>query len=297
MRFVCFSNTEETAVPAIFNQTFSPSVNVLFGESSNSLASSLIKHGFSLAGNAFHVRLGLDKMLPGACEIEQIHSDIVVEETSAGPGCSGDGLFAVREAPGPAPCLGVRTADCLAVAFAAEIDNVRYGAVVHAGWRGYTKGIHLRALNLLASAAELRGVSRARFLSALDVFLAPAIFGVSYECGSDVGEAIAAHHAASWAGHPAWHQFRPLVEACANVATSGLPPGCANAYRVEKVYPDLQLLMACDCVLAGISAGRVQVVRENTWGSTVFYSYRQANLGGRVEGRRLHTHLVFSGVA
>jgi copper oxidase (laccase) domain-containing protein len=297
MKLIRFSSANNAGVPLVFEKATRPSTLVLWDGVERDLAEAFTGHVFPLAENAFHVRFGLDEMLPGACEIEQIHSSTVLEEASVGPGATGDGLFAVRGANDVSRILGVRTADCLAVAFAAQIENVRYGALVHAGWRGYTQGIHLNAINQLASAAEVRGVSRKRFFDSVDVLVAPAIWGASYECGSDVGEAIAAHHEKFWMGHSCWTQWQPVVKVCANVATSELPRIDANSYQCGKVYPDLQLLMACDCAMAGVSLPRIQVVRENTWGSPILFSYRQANLGGRVEGRRLHTHLVFAGVA
>jgi copper oxidase (laccase) domain-containing protein len=296
MQLLCFSNTHNLALPLAFENTFALTTRVLFANN-EPLSESFLQSRFSLAEDTFHVRLLLDKMLPDACELEQIHSATMVEESAAAPGSRGDGIFAVRGNEQVVRALGIRTADCLAVAFAATLGGLRYGAIVHAGWRGFVQGIHVKAIEQLVNSAEAHGQTRQSLLTSLEVFVAPAIFGASYACGADVAEALAQHRGLLESRASRVQGLSSAIRACSNVAAAGVRASGIPGYEEGKVYPDLQLLMACDCLALGVLPQRITVLRENTWGSPLLFSYRHSTLRGGTEGRRLHTHLVFRGVA
>ncbi len=298
MELLRFFDSKGSSVPMVFENAFAPSLRFLFADADsancNSTALRLPHLAIPLANNTFHVRFLLDDILPGSCELEQVHSGIVVEESVAGPAVAGDGLYAVCTEGEVVRTLAIRTADCLAVALSAQVDGVRYGALVHAGWRGFAEGIHIRAINLLADAAKHHGVEKQKLLDSLSVLVGPAIFGASYECGVEVHLGLTAHYKQHFAACPLFSQYRGVVETCLNVSGAGVERLGASLYLSQKFYPDLQLLMACDCLMLGVKQGNIQILRENTWNSPILYSYRHATVHGRTEGRRLHTHLLFS---
>lgn len=287
-------------VPEVFLSTFPVSEEHFYGELptlSLELKASRVRVGFSLAGP-----------FPNAFRVKAYHSNVVVDASAFGSPSAfqgtglqsepllpaGDGLFFVWDNRVPlhpktliGPQLAINTADCLAVAMAATLGHRTYCALVHAGWRGYTTGIHFNALESMRKSAEQDGHSIAQLAEALEVFISPAIFGVSYECGRDVAVAIASHVHERLSPLPAFPSLLPIHSACCDTRSSlGLQtPG------THKIHPDLQLMMACDLVAWGFHPQSIQIFRENTFGHSVLPSFREATLTGADTRQRLTTHL------
>lgn len=75
------------------------------------------------------------------------------------------------------------------------------GAVSHAGWRGLSSGILQNTLARFQAQSEKFSISRNELMSSLKIHIAPAIFGVSYECGEDVKEALLQHGKSIFTNH------------------------------------------------------------------------------------------------
>jgi copper oxidase (laccase) domain-containing protein len=203
-----------------------------------------------------------------------------------------DGIYYVTEKLCEERILAIRTADCLPLMLAANIGGVMYCAVVHAGWRGFVQGIHFHAVEILALEASRRGLNRESFLSALSVFVGPAIFGASYECGPEVKQSLEVHVERRLVPLVGFSPWRDIYRECVDVAHSDVPRLDAPRFHEGRVYPDLQLLACLDFVSLGLSASRIQVLRENTWGSSVLHSYRHATQNGGPQDARIVSHLI-----
>jgi purine-nucleoside/S-methyl-5'-thioadenosine phosphorylase / adenosine deaminase len=105
--------------------------------------------------------------------LKQIHSGIVLLGEQIG--CAGEGDALVTNHPGVP--VSVRTADCYAILLADERN--RAVAAVHAGWRGTTAHIVIRALEEMH---RLYGTDRTDVHAAIG----PGIGGCCYEVGADV---------------------------------------------------------------------------------------------------------------
>ncbi|MFQ6616074.1 MAG: peptidoglycan editing factor PgeF [Fidelibacterota bacterium] len=118
------------------------------------------------------VSVGLDGMEPAFCR--QIHSDRIFVARSAGLVGDGDGMVSVREDL----ALCIQTADCVPIFMVAPDEGII--GLVHAGWRGTSRGIVIRALE------RMRALSRIN-PGPVEVFMGPSIGPCCYEVAQDVG--------------------------------------------------------------------------------------------------------------
>lgn len=296
MELLQFSDSQGHGIPQVFERFFSLTAKALCS-SDLELSNQIENLSISMGEGGFQCGFLLNKKIEGAVHLHQVHSATIFKAQAEIVGAKGDGLYFVAPKGSLGPVLNIRTADCLPIVLAATLDGVGFGAAVHAGWRGYTAGIHIHALEILVREAGRLGIARSRILSAMDVVVGPAIFGSSYECGQDVEKALTTFRSEFAVRYPMAKSYDEVFKVCRNVVAGGVSLCEGLVLNEQKVYPDFQLLAACDLVAAGVCPGRVSIVRENTWESSVLYSYRHATSHGKTEGRRLNTHLVFGGVA
>lgn len=148
--------------------------------------------------------------------LRQVHGGRVVDAEEAGESAP-EADAAVWTGGRFAP--SVRTADCVPLLIADRAG--RAAAAVHAGWRGTSAGIVLRATEALAA----RGVSARELVAALG----PAIGGCCYEVGPEVVEAVSGPSGRLAAGaiRPAGNAGRHLLDlravVRAQLAAAGVP--------------------------------------------------------------------------
>lgn len=120
--------------------------------------------------------------------LNQVHGDEIVPglPPSLGPEpfAEADGVVFPLITPGRTVAVGVRTADCVPLVMAGS----RYGAVVHAGWRGLAQGIVQKSVRMLRS---LDGDS------VITATIGPCAGTALYEVGPEVLAAIGRHAVAS----------------------------------------------------------------------------------------------------
>lgn len=198
--------------------------------------------------------------------------------------------------------IGIQTADCLAVVFCFENKDYFLGAVSHAGWRGYSTGILQNTLLQLKREAFLVGISSEEFLSSLKVHIAPAIFGVSYECGEETKEALLQHGKKLFSDFPEMLHFSGLYyelmdmkqdEKLSYIIDKHLLQNQNSYYLSGKIFPDLQLLAALECLIFGVQQGNIEILRENTYNHPVLFSFREATHKKSNHSLRQWTHLRF----
>ncbi len=291
MEFLRFQTAEPLFVPSLFKTVFVPSIQFCHAHAPLS-DKTFERLCFPLAEHAAHVSFSLASPLPGSCAVKQVHSATVLDAAGDLSSEPADGLFFVHEKNSSRKILSIRTADCLPVVLVAHVGEVTFGALVHAGWRGFAQGIHLHALELLVQQAELRGIKQGDFLPLVKLFLGPAIFGASYECGEDVASALQSHYAKRIAPLATIQNAIELYRQCSNVALSNVSPVSAGSFRVDRVHPDLQLLACVDLASAGVLPSKMLVLRENTWGSPILHSYRFASVHSGAKAARIVSHLV-----
>jgi copper oxidase (laccase) domain-containing protein len=300
MEFLAFNTSEPLALPLTFSRAFGVERTPL-AHQTNSLVDAFLETRLPMAERGVSVAFAHDAPAPGTLLLEQIHSAALhwVESDSL-PALrpKGDGWL-VRYSPerfGASPLrLGIRTADCLPVVLAARVGGEVWCAAVHAGWRGFCLGIHYHALRELSEAAERGGVARNELLRHLDVLVGPAIFGRTYECGSDVALALEDHWREWVQPLPAAAPVAAAYRACCDVTraeVSASEAGTVGSAATARIFPDFQLLMCCDLVAAGVEQGRIRVVRENTYESEFLFSYRRATHSGGDVRRRLVTQVT-----
>lgn len=107
--------------------------------------------------------------------MKQVHGDGIVEITDGRLKQAGEADGMVTAAS--EICLGVLTADCVPILFAAP--QRRIAAAAHAGWRGTLAGIAIKAIADLGERYRLSP-------SAIEVALGPSIGSCCYEIGADV---------------------------------------------------------------------------------------------------------------
>lgn len=106
--------------------------------------------------------------------LHQVHSDIVID-AGGRAGCLGDGDALIGNTPGS--LVAVKTADCVPLLI---VDPVhRAVAAVHAGWRGTSRRIAVRAIEEMAKRFSSRPDD-------LHVAIGPAIGKCCYEVGPEV---------------------------------------------------------------------------------------------------------------
>lgn len=177
---------------------------------------------------------------------EQAHGTRIVHVTGGGhhAGREADGLISTT----PGVAVGVFTADCVPVLFAASDGDgtVRGVAAAHCGWRGAASGLAAATAGALCLATGLRR-------PALRVWLGAAIAGGSYEVGPEVAERFALRY-----------------------RRRGLD---------DRWWLDVRAALRGELVDAGIDAGSVEVCDLDTYAEQgALFSYRR---DGVATGRML----------
>ncbi len=262
----------------------------------------------------FPVFMSVHSPLENAYIIENVHGNDVVPVSFFHQKADGHyvALSKLAQSP-PLPCsLAIKTADCLPVLMFYEDSDYFFGAIVHAGWRGLSSQIISRAIFLLAEKAGFKGISQEVFLSGLNIVLAPAIFGTSYECGIDVFDAIQKHIQVLFSlsknreRSSVSYELKQKISELFSIASD---VSC-DRYLKEKIqfnssfygwrlqsgscFPDLQLLAFCECVLAGLPEQNFRLVRFDTYTNSFLPSYRASSHGSKQtvsREQRLWTHL------
>ena len=127
----------------------------------------------------------------GIAILNQVHGDSVAElpeKLSSDPIAEADGTIFPLITPGRSVIVGVRTADCVPLLLVGK----RWGAVVHAGWRGLAKDIIGKA----ASKLQLRDPS-----TEITALIGPCAGKDRYEVGSEVITAVGTPAVASAASN------------------------------------------------------------------------------------------------
>lgn len=171
--------------------------------------------------------------------MRQVHGDAItdIDDENLKEAGEADGMAAAR----PRIFLGVLTADCVPILFAARDRKVV--GVVHAGWRGTLSGL---APKMVEHLRRRYGAEP----SSLEVALGPAIGSCCYEVGSDV--------------------LDPLTRKW------GEPVARATALRDGKRFLDLRRVNAALLEAAGVPAAQLFTIGPCTSCSPEdFYSYRR----------------------
>ncbi|WP_186645456.1 laccase domain-containing protein [Fluviispira vulneris] len=293
-------NDYPTYIPHSFVQRFLPKTVVVkespFSKDSNK--------NIPVSGLNCSISYTLNEPLTSSYVLKACHSNRVVpagdnSEADAHYICfekssSLEHLHAIKEN------LAIRTADCLAVAFCFEDKNCFIGALAHAGWRGLSSGILQNTFDKIMQEALRLGYKVQDFLQNLHIHIAPAIFAVSYECGEDVLQALMQHKdllLQKYQNQDSLNDlylelidfkkdksFKSLIETKHNSLTS------INSNTV-KIFPDLQLLAALECVISGIPERNIEILRENTYSHPVLFSFREATHKKTDKSLRQWTHL------
>ena len=246
--------------------------------------------GFQVGKLKSSVIYNLDHSLPGSYLLKPCHGNRVVFATDIVE--SADGFCTALQKNKSSSNdvtkelkdkLAIRTADCLAVAFVYEDDNVCVAGLSHAGWRGLCGGILQNTLLKMEELAFSFGVDAQKLKEGLHIHISPAIFGTSYECGSDVYNALILRQQQLF--NPSVSNkdiFWKLYSMAMNL--SGVQDG--------KIYPDLQLLAILELIVLGIQEKHIEVVRENTYDHPTLYSFRTAYHKKTDSSLRQWTHLM-----
>ena len=194
--------------------------------------------------------------------------------------------------------LAIKTADCLPIAFVYRDKKYFIGGITHAGWRGLSTQIISNTINKLNYEAHLLNIDENFFLQNLKVFICPSIFGVTYECGADVEEALEKHK--NILNKNAKQKFEfTLFDICSNVKRDPKLASDIN-YFAEKysrslsaksIFPDIQLLSFIECISLSILSKNIFIFRENTYGHDVLPSFRESKHKPKEGAKMLWTHL------
>ena len=204
--------------------------------------------------------------------LKQVHSATIVppEQTKT----EADGFFTTFKTEDKLnKTLVIQTADCLPVTLVNATASKVAVSHLHAGWRGYAKGIVENSFSLF---------KENKFpLNNTSVYISPAIFGESYECGEDVEEALKTH----------WKNlFHKFPDFSLKEKVTQQIEGNKNK---EKIFPDLQLLCALEALAYGIPPQNIKIFRKNTYTSPDLASYRRACHQNLNEKQRMFTRIVW----
>lgn len=169
--------------------------------------------------------LGLGAGSPGSALIpKQIHGASILSTEDASLGKEGDAIFTTQKRV----AIGVRTADCLPLLFFSNRSD--FIMAVHAGWKGFTKGIIYEGIQA--------GKSLGILPSELSVFVGPAIGREAFEVGPEVVKAFQAqlppealYLSLSKGSLDRWH-IDLQVAAALELARHGIPPTSIQVHRV-----------------------------------------------------------------
>jgi copper oxidase (laccase) domain-containing protein len=210
----------------------------------------------------------------GTYEVKAFHSNIVEKVNPYPP--KADGLYTFQSMEDKPLTMSINTADCLSVGMVCEKEGKVFASLVHAGWRGFTSNILGRALQLAQEAFNPLSPSD------IYVFIAPSIFGSSYECGLDVYEALEGLKKEVIQNYPFFTTYEPLFQ------ESLVGPKNPSS---QKIHPDLQMLAVFQLLSYGLPPQNLTLLRENTYGHPFFASYRQACQTQGDKKKRHTTHL------
>lgn len=190
-----------------------------------------IKHGFGGKG-----------IPPPAASrhARQVHGTDFAEAETLQPDTAADGVFTCH----PGTTVAVKTADCVPVLLT-DRDR-RLAMAVHAGWRGLTAGILVRAVQL----ARQLGLDPGRLLAAIG----PSIGTAKFQVGREVVDAL---HSESCG----------LTSAQAGLCTV---KDTGQAWRI-----DLQSAAALVLVNAGIAPHQISITQACTYSHPDWHSARR----------------------
>ncbi|BBH52045.1 laccase domain-containing protein [Fluviispira sanaruensis] len=293
-------NDYPTYIPQSFVQRFLPKTVVLkeapFSQDSNK--------NIPVSGLNCPIAFTLNEPLTSSYLLKACHSNRVVP---AGDESEADSHYICLEKSlstqplhGMKENLAIRTADCLAVAFSFEDKYCFIGALAHAGWRGLSSGILQNTLDKIIQEALRLGYAEQDFLQNLHIHIAPAIFAVSYECGEDVLQALTQHKDLLLQKYQNQDSFEDLYLELIDlkkensfkslIESKHISLATPNS-NVVKIFPDLQLLAALECVISGIPERNIEILRENTYSHPVLFSFREATHKKTDKSFRQWTHL------
>lgn len=298
MKFLYNQNSEPVGIPDAFNSFFNP----VWTQSSFEKI---------LIGSNFDVKIehNISGHWPPNClRVKAEHSNKIVSSQDCLKSnnshlplnlnnlCIADGIF---DAFGEYQ-LGISTADCLAVAYLLDISaGCQITALVHAGWKGFCAGIHLKAIQMIGEAAHQKfNLNSGLIFPKLQIHISPAVFGISYECGEDVLNSLNIHFKnrrkkfINWSSEleSIWHTCSD-VEVKNDIRNSIFPKN-KNLLNELKVFPDFQLLAACEFVGTGIDSKNISIFRENTYENLNLPSYRASAHGHGDGSKRMTTMLT-----
>jgi YfiH family protein len=198
------------------------------GSDTSVLLSSLgISHGV-LGRSAPEFRLS--ELLPH--HVTQVHGNEIVKaskktahESDERP--AGDGIYS-----DDGIAVAIKTADCLPVLLATQ--DGQWVAAIHAGWRGFTKGIILNALRT----ARVQNPGKN-----LVAVIGPSISRERFEVGPEVVDAL-------------FDSSCELSEVSVHLCTS---KGARDRWHI-----DLSLAAACQMILAGVDPSAIEVLQSCT---------------------------------
>ena len=290
-------------IPSCFYQNFSMKNILLKSDPFSTLKE---RESILLNGLKSSVTYSLNEPLPKSFTVKAFHSNVIARAVENSP--EADAQYIVAPFSNLSSIfqgkqhLGIRTADCLAVVFSFENTDYFVGAVSHAGWRGYSSGMLQNTIEKLKYESQLVGISSFEFLTSVKVHIAPAIFGVSYECGQEVNEALLKHAEALFQEYPRYLSFLDLYKELINVRQDStlvtivdelLFINQQSICSPGKIFPDLQLLAALECFVSGIPEGSIEILRENTYSHPALFSFREASHKKSNSSHRQWTHLSF----
>jgi len=186
--------------------------------------------------------LGLQQTRPEPLLVpKQVHGATILNAEQASLGQEGDAIYTRQKGV----AIGVRTADCLPILFYSKQSD--FIMAMHAGWKGFTKGIISEGIQSAKSAGILPGE--------LNIFIGPAIGREAFEVGPEVVEAFAAL----------------LLSEALYVSVS---KGARDRWHV-----DLQVAAALELTRFGILPCSIQVLRICTKSSLNYHSKRREESG------------------
>lgn len=296
------SNHYPLHIPDAFIKEFKPSVEKISFNPFQSEENIAVKINSCKSS----VRYSLNEALTHSFMVKAFHSNIIARAAENSP--AADAHYIVAPLRNSTPIfqgkkyLSIRTADCLAVVFVFENAEYFIGAITHAGWRGFTQGIIQNTIERLILEANSIGISKSNLLNGLHIHIAPAIFGVSYECGADVAAAFMQHFNLLTSKFSNAINYQELYHLLTNVQQDTFLSDIVQSHLLKnqqsiiipgKIFPDLQLLAALEGYISGIPSENIEILRENTYSHPCLFSYREASHKKTNSGHRQWTHLCF----
>lgn len=258
------------------------------------------------SNNSPFVTFSIDEILPHAFTIKNEHGNKVVFASETEQTADAHIIVGTNQEIKNLPhkYLAIKTADCLPIVCAYQDEKYFIGGITHAGWRGFTSQIISNTVLKLKEEASKFKIDEKTFIQNLKVYIAPAIFGVSYECGNDVKEALEKHKQYLFQNSELNIELAQIFNVCANVKTAPVLAEeiehCAKKYQrvlqPHSIFPDLQLLAVFECVKLGLLQENISIFRENTYGHTTLCSYRElCHQGNPGSKSRFWTYLCLPG--